>query len=439
MRAFSIFLALMCSFNFVAGSAESEVVAEAIIAVLTDYFAKHCPKVDLLYFGDVHGQNQVTSENILRKKPDDVSIRYASIHRRKAEGQMQLSAPTILIFDSMEHFHGHLSKIAWMSRNGVWHKHLVYAPGLTSQGVLQDHNTSISMSEVNFLTNFDGSSIKLTTAFMYTKDLCAENQMRTINRFSVRKQRWEDTEFYPDKYRNFHGCVLEVYVNFLLNLLGEKIFENLATQFNFTVDAVIATEDYDEKKFNQLSDNIWFRDAMSGDTTQFHVSNTLYMDELTIMVPAGLPLTDLEKMFVMFDSETWIAIGFTFTVAFLTIQVLNWMSRKIQNFVFGRNIRTPTLNLLSTFLNGGQITLPGRNFARFLLMMFMIWSLIIRTCYQSKMFENLQSDMRHPRVKTFADFNEMNFTLLIQLDENQQSSAGWQYLLDGKHVSIYTF
>jgi hypothetical protein len=84
-------------------------------------------------------------------------------------------------------------------------------------------------------------------------------------------------------------------------------------------------------------------------------------------------------MFLMFDDWTWICIGVTLSMALLTIQLINFMSVKVQKFIFGRDIRTPTLNLANIFLNGSQNRVPGRNFARFLLILFIIWSLIIRT------------------------------------------------------------
>jgi hypothetical protein len=111
----------------------------------------------------------------------------------------------------------------------------------------------------------------------------------------------------------------------------------------------------------------------------------------------------------MFDKATWICIGVTLVGSLLVIQVINLMSVQVQKFVFGRDIRTPSLNVASVFLVGGQNRLPGRNFARFLLMMFIIWSLIIRTCYQSMLYKNLQQDMRRPRIQTFAELNEKNF------------------------------
>lgn len=65
---------------------------------------------------------------------------------------------------------------------------------------------------------------------------------------------------------------------------------------------------------------------------------------------------------------------------------------------------------------GGQFKIPRRNFARFLLLLFIIWSLIIRTAYQSKMFEFLQADPRKPRVMSLADIADRNFTIVFPFE-----------------------
>jgi hypothetical protein len=116
----------------------------------------------------------------------------------------------------------------------------------------------------------------------------------------------------------------------------------------------------------------------------------------------------------MFDKATWICIGVTLVGSFFMIQLINCMSVQVQNFVVGRDIQTPTLNVANIFLNGLQHRVPGRNFARFLLIMFVIWSLTIRTCYQSELYKNLQSDLRKPRIQTVDDLIEKNFTLVYE-------------------------
>lgn len=117
---------------------------------------------------------------------------------------------------------------------------------------------------------------------------------------------------------------------------------------------------------------------------------------LRIMVPPGESYTSFEKVFLPFKDEVWIWIIITFAAVFITIFVLYLTPKYVQNFVFGRNVTTPSLNVWIAFCGLGQTT---RNFAGFLLMSFILFSLIIRTAYQGKSFEFLQKDTRKRGVR----------------------------------------
>lgn len=55
-------------------------------------------------------------------------------------------------------------------------------------------------------------------------------------------------------------------------------------------------------------------------------SSAIDVDSLCFVIPPGEPLTGLERMFAAFDTETWIAIGATFSIALIAIGVLNFCS-----------------------------------------------------------------------------------------------------------------
>lgn len=58
-----------------------------------------------------------------------------------------------------------------------------------------------------------------------------------------------------------------------------------------------------------------------------------------------------------------------------------------------------------------MIVLPGRNFSRYLLTLFILFCLVIRTAYQGKQFELLQKDIRPADVESIDEMIERNFTL----------------------------
>lgn len=239
---------------------------------------------------------------------------------------------------------------------------------------------------------------------MFTPHICRQKQLVTINTFGKDTLRWNNSELYPSKYENFHSCAVYI-AKFPTSKFMLSFFTTIAEFHNFRCVRIPPMDIMEEND-------------MDFDMHPYDISATplifgipLFYFTMVFLIPPGEPYTTVERMFLMFDFEVWIAILVTFMVAIISIQVINLMSVKIQNFVFGKNIQTPTLNLTSTFFAGYQTKTPGRNFARFLLMLFIIWSLIIRTCYQSELFTFLQADIRKPPVATINELIERNFTV----------------------------
>jgi hypothetical protein len=64
-------------------------------------------------------------------------------------------------------------------------------------------------------------------------------------------------------------------------------------------------------------------------------------------------------------------------------------------------------------LGGGMISLPGRNFARFILMMYIWFALIIRTGYQGVQFDMMLKEMRPKDIETIDELIANNYTIFV--------------------------
>jgi hypothetical protein len=141
-----------------------------------------------------------------------------------------------------------------------------------------------------------------------------------------------------------------------------------------------------------------------------------YISENTIfVVPHGSDFTALEKLIYPFDYQSWIAINSFLLIGVLVIFIIQRQPTDIQNFVFGRGIRGNTLNLLAVFLGVSLNRLPGRNFARYLLMMFIIYSLIIRTLYQGSFYELLKTQKSHEEIQSIDELVDSNLKIYVVL------------------------
>jgi hypothetical protein len=76
-------------------------------------------------------------------------------------------------------------------------------------------------------------------------------------------------------------------------------------------------------------------------------------------------------------------------------------------------INDPAFNAVGIFFGIGQTQLPRKNFSRIILMLFIWFCLIFRTCWQSMMFEFMTTDMRKPLPETIEDLRAMDYTIVL--------------------------
>jgi hypothetical protein len=203
------------------------------------------------------------------------------------------------------------------------------------------------------------------------------------------------------------------------------IFQIAAQKFNFKDDyaptGVVTSNfmiDFDPRHtyITQIENeavkipNVYFNvDNLNDDLIQ--MTHTFYDLKFELLVTPADAYTPYEKLMLPFDSTTWTLLGTTFAITFIMIFIINHLSRSTRTFVYGSKIKTPTLNVISIFFGISQTRLPTGSFSRFILIVFVFFCLIIRTCFQSKSFEFLTSEPRRPPPKSVEDLVRLNYTI----------------------------
>lgn len=129
-------------------------------------------------------------------------------------------------------------------------------------------------------------------------------------------------------------------------------------------------------------------------------------------VPSGEDYGEIEKLLRPFSTAVWIGVITVFFL-FLTIAIISFKFPSFYNFVIGKKVTTPNLNIIAQHLGVTQSTLPTRNFARFILMNLMIYCLIMRSSYQGAVFNTLISHDRKPPVSSINEIMEKEMTFYI--------------------------
>jgi hypothetical protein len=133
-------------------------------------------------------------------------------------------------------------------------------------------------------------------------------------------------------------------------------------------------------------------------------------DYIIFVIPPGRPLTPFEKLMSPLNYDVWIALCAVFLIGSLTIGVLEFRSlKKLRNLIIGPGISTPYLNAIMVIFGVSAKKLPFKNFPRFLLMKFLIFSLIVRTLYQGSLFKKLQASLNAKEPETIEEMVQQNF------------------------------
>jgi hypothetical protein len=296
-----------------------------------------------------------------------------------------------------------------------------------------DNDMNDLLSNQYFVVD-DGQSIKLMTFVWYTQKACHLPQLVEVNRFSKNTKKWKSSEFSIEKCQKFYGCelvfgirrsipeidfkdsngsmVYDGYGTKLVKALSETL--NFKYQFNPVESGIYLYEDLKIDLtlvfYSNLNDQIRYGDVF--DYGYFFVSEIFVEKFEYFAVPPGAPYDASELISMPFDLQTWIWTLLTFFAAFVTISIVYRMKVEVQNFVFGRNVMTPSLNVIAHFFGMSQVVMPQRNFARFLVMSFILLSFMLRNLYQGVMCDYFQTDMRRPQpIQSIKDISRLGYKI----------------------------
>lgn len=294
----------------------------------------------------------------------------------------------------------------------------------------------------NILVVFeDENSVRVLTFWPFNTGNCNDMTPVLVNEFRDGKFVNNQTSLFRRKMRNLHNCPIRVSVitdtepyiflekfpngsvSFkggdvsLVKALSEAL--NFKIVFNNTSDlgkfydhatmtgnlAPVAKGDAD------LSIANWWLAASR--LTHFSSTTSYKSEAVILMVPPGREYSAWSKLVYPFSKTVWAWILLVFVVGYLAIYFITQSSTKVKVFVFGADVEHPYLNMIVAFVGGTQKILPTTNFARFLLMMFLMYALVIRTVYNASYFRLLQSSLRHPEIQSIDEIISNDYKFYI--------------------------
>ena len=301
----------------------------------------------------------------------------------------------------------------------------------------------VQIFNVNLMYEDENGEILVKTFTPFTPESCNSVKPVLINRLRNGKFLEKSEKFYPEKMKNLHNCPIRVSIannnepyiieRFTPNgtqvLSGRDFYlmTTLAESLNFKiVYSFVGTEGYfypngtssgplraiTENKADMSASNWWLKENR---LNFFDFSNVYAHDQLIFTIPPGQKLTALEKLIYPFQFMSWAFILLFCSMGLLIIFVMKWQSKCVQDFVIGPGVKDPYFNMFAVFVGQSRRKLPGKNFARYLLMMFTIYSMIIRTIYQGSFYQLMKSNKRQNHVQSLNEMVKKNFSFHVYL------------------------
>lgn len=289
--------------------------------------------------------------------------------------------------------------------------------------------------------NNSNDEIVMKTFFPYQKNKCGNTNSIIINKFI--NYSWNNEKFFPSKFKNLHLCQLKVasflyppiimretYANGTYRYYGSEmeILMGLSFALNFTINHVYYNYFYKGLFFENGTATGILKQVMDSELDMamgfyflnfarakfLSFSQSHYAVSTVIVIPPGKPFSAFEKLFKPFQKIVWICLIMTVSIGILVILFINSKSLQIKNFIYGKSIKSPMLNLFNALLNGNIYKLPKRTFARYLLIVFMIFCFIFRALYQGALYQFLQANGRNPELETIDEMLKEKFTFYVR-------------------------
>lgn len=271
----------------------------------------------------------------------------------------------------------------------------------------------------------------LVVTFSPFSDINCWTTEQTIGNFSTNKNlATEEFIYKPKRLKNFFECHIRfglylippyLFCDKLIctqeNLIGRdaRLLKTLSKTLNFSTSLEhVKISD----PLSKITDNV--SDVLIGDfflryeRVEFADSSITYFEtEVGLVIPPGQPISSLESLLKPFQKEVWICLVLILLAVLLVICVTRRQTKRVKSLIFGEEISSPTMNFIAVIFGITHHRLPSKSFARFLLMILIMFCLVTRSIYQGSFYRYLQSNMNHKVIGTIEEMIKKDFTFYI--------------------------
>uniref|UniRef100_A0A6P4F2G7 Uncharacterized protein LOC108046389 n=1 Tax=Drosophila rhopaloa TaxID=1041015 RepID=A0A6P4F2G7_DRORH len=297
----------------------------------------------------------------------------------------------------------------------------------------------LSVLNVGVVLRPPGEQLLMVSYFPFSATHgCQVISAQVVNRYQLSSGQWASQEYFPAKLGNFYGCLLtcatwEDMPYLVLRRDGSGSFvgiegallQFMAHNLNFSVglywmnkEEVLATFDESGRIFDEIFGHhaefslggFHFKPS-AGNEIPYSQSTYYFMSHIMLVTNLQSAYSAYEKLAFPFSPLLWRAIGLVLILACLLLVMVKrwWRGHQLP--------RNPYYELLVLTMGGNleDRCLPGGFFGRLVLLTWLFATLVLRSGYQSGMYQLLRQDTQRNPPQAITEVLAQRFT--IQLAE----------------------
>ncbi|KAG5671333.1 hypothetical protein PVAND_001536 [Polypedilum vanderplanki] len=451
---------------------KSQTISKAISDIIFEFYISKTIKFDFIIYDENSDQINDIIDKITKELGENISQSTLMHIKNITNWNHQLKRSAIIFIKSLkslQNFYKFAIKSRLIKTNQEKLKFMIYAEEVKTfqqlNEVIIETKNKIDFTKPAdsrfyefFITN-DENFVNLTARLLFSEFHCGSFRSKLLNSFNLNSQKWNKKLENFDHYKNFYGCLVRFFVQYRywydienhtkyyeLKQKNDKIFEMkvrgenlkfpgimfelsslMAKKGNFTTyhtpSGISGSKSYfyyiRNYKYN-WNDALEFHIRILTLEKQWHYSPPINRVKYYYLLSFNDYYSNYEKLLLPFDDLTWFLLLFIFGLSFIIINVLKFAPERIRILIYGRDVTRPGYNALGIFFGISQLKLPNESNCRLIWLLFIWFCLIFRTCWQSKMFEFMTTDMRKPLPDSFEDFLSMNYTVVYEVILNRK-------------------
>lgn len=444
----------------------SEAIVNAVNEIISTFFIKKTSVLNILSSATKISSDHLNDilSQILEESHSRISILIGTAHKKRTNDG-RLNEVNIFFVDSYRAFSSISKSLDPDEYNYRGYYLVVLLKPISSQNFKRrvfENLWSKYIVNVNVIQPFDNFSdgCWIYTYYPYSPFYCEKVQTQILNTYINGVGFNREADHFPRKVSNLYNCSLSV-ATFKVPpfvMYGKKndvvgvdgnLMRMIARQMNFHLKIKMLPSAHWGEVKNRSSTGavgmvidgtvnftMGYFTSSSARNTFMSTSYTYHSSVAIWVISPGSDLTWFQRLHKPFSLQLWITIGVIALISFIVILIIGRQSRIVRNFVFGLNIKNPAMNMINIFFGGAMPRLPRRNFARFLLALLMIYSLVLRNVYNGSMFRYLQTDKKNPPSNTYEEMNANNYTFHV-LDVMKEFMDNFPILAKRSQVLTY--